>query len=164
MYDIGASTQRIDTVYAAYFVGNGSGITGITTAGTSINSGTSNVKIVSANGNVTVSVAGTSNVAVFGAVSSNIQSNLAVGNLSTVGQISAASNVTGGNIRTVGSVSATGNVTGNYILGNGALLSGIITSVSNINNGNSNVNIQNAGANITVSVNGVANTLSLIHI
>ena len=46
VYDIGTPTARIDTVYAAYLVGNGQGITGITTAGTSINSGTSNVKIV----------------------------------------------------------------------------------------------------------------------
>ena len=29
VYDIGAPTQRVDTVYAQYFVGNGSGITGV---------------------------------------------------------------------------------------------------------------------------------------
>ena len=37
VYDIGAAAQRIDTVYAQYFVGNGSLLTGITTAGTSLN-------------------------------------------------------------------------------------------------------------------------------
>ena len=141
VYDIGAPTQRIDTVYAQYFVGNGSLITGITTAGTSLDWGTSNVKIVSSSGNVTVSVGGTSNVAVFGATTSNIKATLAVGNLSTAGVISAAGNVTGGNLRTIGSISATGNVTGNYIFGNGALLTGIITTVANINNGNTSFKI-----------------------
>jgi len=54
-------------------------------------------------------------------------------------------------------VSATGNITGNYILGNGALLTGVSTSSSNINNGTSNVTIASANANITVSVGGTSN-------
>jgi len=54
-------------------------------------------------------------------------------------------------------LTANGNISGNYILGNGSLLSGIITSVANINNGNSNVSIDGAGANITMGVGGVAN-------
>ena len=62
------------------------------------------------------------------------------------------------NVLTVGgNVSAVGNVSGNYILGNGAFLSGVITSVANINNGTSNVNIASPGANITVSVGGTPN-------
>jgi hypothetical protein len=56
-----------------------------------------------------------------------------------------------------GAVSATGNVTGNYILGNGALLTGVITSVANINNGTSNVTVVSSGGNITVGVGGIAN-------
>ena len=43
------------------------------------------------------------------------------------------------------------------MLGNGAFLSGVITSVANINNGTSNVAIDTADGNITVGVNGVAN-------
>jgi hypothetical protein len=54
-----------------------------------------------------------------------------------------------------------GNISGNYILGNGALLSGIITSVANINNGLSNVSINTANANITMGVNGVANIVTV---
>ena len=54
-------------------------------------------------------------------------------------------------------ISVAGNVAGNYILGNGAFLSGVITSVANINNGNSNVAISTANANVTVSVSGVGN-------
>lgn len=48
-----------------YFVGNGSQLTGISTSTDRIFSGTSNVDIASANADVTVSVAGTPNVAVF---------------------------------------------------------------------------------------------------
>jgi hypothetical protein len=56
-----------------------------------------------------------------------------------------------------GAFSATGNVTGNYILGNGAFLSGVITSVANINNGTSNVTVVSSGGNITVGVGGTGN-------
>ena len=56
-----------------------------------------------------------------------------------------------------GLISTTGNVTGNYILGNGALLTGVITSVANINNGTSNVTVTSSGGNITVGVGGTAN-------
>ena len=57
----------------------------------------------------------------------------------------------------VGSVSAIGNVTGNYILGNGALLTGVSTTSSNINNGTSNVTVVSSGGNITVGVGGTGN-------
>ena len=53
-----------------------------------------------------------------------------------------------------GSVSVTGNITGNYILGNGALLTGVITSVANINYGNSNVTVVSAGGDVTVGIGG----------
>jgi len=57
--------------------------------------------------------------------------------MSTTGNISAAGTVTGGNLVTVGRVSATGNIQGNYILGNGALLTGLAGGVGTY--GNSNV-------------------------
>ena len=81
------------------------------------------------------------------------------GNILIVGLLSAGGNVTGGNVTTAGLISATGNVTGNYILGNGALLTGVITSVANINNGNSNVTVVSAGGNITVGVGGTGNVV-----
>lgn len=68
------------------------------------------------------------------------------------------------NILSVASVSATGNVTGNYILGNGACLTGVVTSVANINNGTSNVNIATANGNITMSVNGTSNIVIISNI
>jgi len=48
-------------------------------------------------------------------------------------------------------------VTGNYILGNGALLTGVITSVTNISNGTSNVSVVSSGGNVTVGVGGTGN-------
>jgi hypothetical protein len=103
------------------------GVTGIQS--TSISNGSSNVAIGSANANVTVSVAGTANVVV---VSANL-------------------------VGVTGNITASGNVTGNYFFGNGSQLSGIVTSVSNINNGTSNVAIGSANANVTVGVNGTGN-------
>ena len=79
------------------------------------------------------------------------------GLISATSSITAAANITGGNLLTAGLVSATGNVTGSYILGNGACLSGVITSVANINNGTSNVTVVSSGGNISVSVGGTSN-------
>jgi len=62
-----------------------------------------------------------------------------------------------GNIAVSGIVSATGNITGDYILGNGSQLSGIITSVANINSGTSNVTVVSSGGNVTVGVGGTGN-------
>jgi hypothetical protein len=94
----------------------------------SISSGTSNV-VVNSNANVTISSAGTDNV-------------LTISNTGTF---------------VSGVVSATGNITGNYILGNGALLTGVITSVANINLGSSNVTVVSSGGNVTVGVGGTGN-------
>jgi hypothetical protein len=87
----------------------------------------------------------------------SVSGNITGGNLLTSGLVSASSNVTGGNIITGGVVSATGNITGNFILGNGSQLTGIITSVSNVVNGDSNLNIATANANVTISVSTVGN-------
>lgn len=65
VYDIGTNALRFDTVYAKYFVGNGSLLTGISGGagnGTAIVNGTSNVAISTVNGNVTVGISGTGNV------------------------------------------------------------------------------------------------------
>ena len=83
--------------------------------------------------------------------------------------ISATGNITGGNVIASGtlyvgsfspsSISTTGNVTGNYILGNGSQLSGIITSVGNINLGTSNVTVVSSGGNVTVGIGGTSNVV-----
>jgi hypothetical protein len=66
-------------------------------------------------------------------------------------------NIASTGLKVTGTISASGNVTGNYILGNGALLTGVITSVANINSGTSNVTVVSSGGNITVGVAGTSN-------
>jgi hypothetical protein len=70
-------------------------------------------------------------------------------------------NIAGNTVLVLSSAGAnvTGNVTATYFLGNGSLLSGIITSVANINNGTSNVTVVSSGGNVTTSVGGTANVL-----
>ena len=65
--------------------------------------------------------------------------------------VSVVGNITGANIF-ASIVSASGNITGNYFQGNGACLTGVITSVTKIVNGTSNVNIPSTDGNIIVSV------------
>jgi hypothetical protein len=137
--------------------------TGNITGGNLITAG-----ILTATGNI-ISVANISggNFLTTGAVSAG-------GNILTSGMISATGNLygllaefgntiigslgvsTAGNLTANGFISATGNVTGNYFIGNGAQLTGIIST--SIANGNTNINIPAANGNIEISVNGAANT------
>jgi len=52
---------------------------------------------------------------------------------------------------------ANGNLSANFFTGNGSQLTGIITSVSNVSNGNSNLNIPSANGNVNISAVGNAN-------
>jgi len=54
---------------------------------------------------------------------------------------------------------ANGNVSANFFVGNGSALTGIITSVSNVSNGTSNLNIPAVNGNVNISVGGTANVL-----
>jgi hypothetical protein len=111
-------------------VGNGSLLTGITVSGgTAIVNGDSNVN-VTANGVVTIGIAGTGNVVVFGDTNTTFNTN----------------------------ISATGNVAGTYFIGNGALLTGISAGgTSNIANGTSNVTVTN-NSNVTIGIAGTTIT------
>ena len=142
--------------------GNVSATTNIT-GGNLVTGGT-----VSATGNATVGNLVTGGqVSATGNVTGNyLRASLdinAVGNVIATGHtgtsVSVTANITGGNINTGGQVSATGNITGNYILGNGASLTGVITSVANINSGTSNVTVTSSGGNITVGVGGSSNVV-----
>jgi len=82
-------------ITGSYFFGNGSQLTGIDA--TSIQNGTSNVRVVSSGGNVAVGIGGTSNVTVF----------------ATTGQY------------VTGLLSASGNITGSQFNGSGAGLTSI---------------------------------------
>lgn len=156
----------------------------------SISNGTSRVQIASSGGNVFANVAGTTilnlasdgmyvtgNILPTANITYDLGSNLARWNdlylaNSTIylgnAQLSAnataltLTNPQGGVTSFAGSVpdiTTTGNITGNFILGNGSQLSGIDTTL--ISNGNSNVSIPETGGNVTVSVGGQANVVSV---
>ena len=103
--------------------------------------GTSFLGFDTPDGNAFVTIAGTSNVAVFttsglnvtGAigVSSTVSAsgNVTGSNLNTSGLVSATGNLTGGNITTAGSVTAGGNVTGNNVVGNQGVYGNIFTTL-----------------------------------
>jgi hypothetical protein len=80
------------------------------------------------------------------------------GNDFTANNITTTNEITSGtDVYAFGDITAAGNITGDYILGNGALLSGVITSVSNINLGTSNVTVVSSGGNVAVGVGGSGN-------
>jgi len=133
-----------------YLFGDGSFLTNITAAAnvavSQIANGTSVISINGSGGTAAIQVAGTANVAVFQSSGAYIS-----------GLLNVTGNVDSANLRTTGLVSAAGNVTGNYILGNGALLTGVITSVANINLGTSNVTVTSSGGNVAVGIGGTPN-------
>jgi hypothetical protein len=112
-------------ITGSFILGNGSQLTGIDA--TSIQSGTSNVRVVSSGGNVTTGIGGTSNVVV----------------VATTGQFvtgvnSISGNITGGNVLTGGLISATGAITGAAMTGTSLTVSTGNVSCGNIVNTNAN--------------------------
>ena len=149
----GGLVSATGNVTGNYILGNGSQLTGIDA--TSIQSGNSNVRVVSSGGNVTVGVGGTGNVAVFATTGEYItgvlsaSGNVTGGNVLTGGLISAtstitsAANITGGNVLTGGLISATStitsaaNITGGNVLTGGLIsATSTITSAANVTGGN----------------------------
>ena len=122
----------------------------------SIQSGTSNVKLVGLNGDATVNIDGTSNIAAFRSTGAYITGILsATGNVTGDYIFGNGSQLTGlpatygnanvaaflpvysgnisANIITANAVSTTGNITGNYILGDGSQLTGLPATYSDSN-------------------------------
>jgi hypothetical protein len=127
----GGTISAVGNITGSYIFGNGSQLTGIDSTGISF--GTSNVKIVAANANATISIGGTANVAVYATTGEFI-----------TGLISATGNVIGGNVSTGGVITATGNITGGNVS-----TGGVVTVTGNVNGGNVNtVGLVSAGANV----------------
>ena len=116
----GTGMNVASNVTAAFFIGNGSQLTGITASSSgSFSNGNSNVSIPVASGNVLVSVSGTANVATFTnnsmnvAANANITGNLVVqGTNVTIGS-GTGGNISGANAITSNSYTANGALTGN---------------------------------------------------
>jgi hypothetical protein len=129
--DIGSASNKFNSIYAGYYYGNGSQLTGISAGNSnSIISGNSNVKIVSAGGNVTIGIGGIGNIVV----------------------------VSGAGEYVTGVVSASGNITAPYFVGNGSLLTGITTvaaaNTAQTVTANAQANITSVGTLTSLSVTG----------
>ena len=111
-----ATFNQYANVRAGYFIGNGSQLTGITSAAFAnyISNGTSNVNILTANGNVTVSVNGNANVVTVTGTGINVAGTLNTTGNANVGNIGATNGVftnVSGNGSGLSSITG-GNVTG----------------------------------------------------
>lgn len=149
---------------AAYLHGDGSFVSNAAFAGNTIRNGTSNVKVGTLNGNVSMTVGNTSNIVVVTesalSVAGNVNANYFVGDFSgniIADSISASGNITGGNLLTGGLISVAGNVTAGNILGganvNAVTHTGTTVSVSaNVTAGNILTGgVVSATGNITTS-------------
>lgn len=145
----------------------------ISTSG--LSNGTSNIAIANS-ANISLSIAGTPNVAVFAntgvyitgvaSVSGNITgSNIntgglisATGNVTSGGIVSATGTITGGNLVTIGAASAGGNITGGNILTGGVVsATGNVTGNYFIGNGSQLTGVAASSVNASALV---GNTLS----
>jgi hypothetical protein len=146
-------------VSGSFFVGNGSALTGIDAAG--IQSGNSNVRVVSSGGNVTVGIGGTANIAVFSTLGANV-----TGWVDATGNLNAAGNVaftgTAQNIN-IGTSQTTGNVTVGSAAQTGTILIGQSTYPQTINIGHG---ITGSGNTKTIQIgeNGADGSTTLIDI
>jgi hypothetical protein len=137
----------VGNVEAAYFIGNGSQLTGIDA--TAIQNGTANVRTFN-NANVTVSASGNANVLVVTgtganiAGTANVSGNLSANNITTGS--GSGGNISGANVISANTFTASANITAANFIGNFA-------------NGNSDVNIPAANGNINFDVAGTANVV-----
>jgi hypothetical protein len=143
------------------------GVAGVT----GIASGTSNLSIPVANGNVTISATGVPNVVVVGPLGATVTGNLNVTNTANIGNIVVPGTIVAtGTIQGIGditgvAITASGNLTsGAYIFGDGGYLSNVTSVTSGatqIGNSTTIMAVTGASGNITTQVNGVANILTL---
>jgi len=172
VYDIGRPNRRFDSIHAAYFYGNGAGITGLTTGGLANGTTTLNTAF---NGNITFNISGVPNVAVFSAnavlintgltVTGNLQANSFVGNGSQLTDVDAVSISSGnssvqfdqanGNVNI--SVHGTANVV--TVTPSGLQVQGNLVAGNIIGNITGNLAISGANTGVLFNDSGVANAV-----
>jgi hypothetical protein len=128
-----------------FFLGNGSQLTGIDT--NLIKNGSSNVRILTANGNISMDVNATSNVVVVTDAGINV-----------TGTVSASGNVTGQNLFTGGNVSATGDMLANNVRTDNVIST---TELGIFTGSNGNILIQPNGSGNIILANTYINGLQL---
>ena len=165
---VGGAVDVSGNITASYFLGNGSQLTGIDA--TSIQSGTSNMKVVSASGNIAGNIAGNTILTLSSTgllVTGSIQATNGFVGLDATKISNGTSQVqvlaSGGNIEanvagaTVAVISSSGiAITGNLSVTGNASLSGNILG-DRVQNGTTSFDIQTPDGNANISVGGVAN-------
>ena len=150
-----------NNVSANFFTGNGSLLTGVTTA--SISNGNSNVNIPLANGNINFSAEGNANILIVTGTGANITGNLTTNNIITGN--GAGGNIINANVISANTFIASSNVTaGNANLGNLAIanfFSGAGNNLSNISAGNVTGQVGNSLVSGTVYTNAQPNITSV---
>lgn len=146
-------------ITGSYILGNGSQLTGIDA--TSIQNGTSNVRVLSSGGNVSIGIGGTSNIAVFSTLGANVTGWLgATGNLGVAGNV--AFTGTSQNID-IGTSQTTGNVTIGGASQTGTLTMGQSTTSQTVNIGHG-ATASGFTKTIQIGENGLAGSATLIDI
>ena len=157
-----ANISATANVTASYYFGNGSQLTGVSaaTSGFPVTAGTSNIAAAT-DGNIGVTVAGTSNVVTFASTGEYVTGLIsATGNIVSSANINAASAfVNAGAVLATGRVeagttmSAAGNITGaNIITGGLITATGNITSAANVAGGNVLATTIVSGASVLGSI------------
>jgi hypothetical protein len=155
----GGIVSATGNITGSYFLGNGSQLTGIDA--TSIQNGTSNVRVVSSGGNVAIGIGGTSNVAVFSTLGANIAGWAGItGNLGVGGNVEFTGTTQNINI---GTSQTTGNATVGGATQTGTILIGQSTYPQTINIGHG---VTGSGNTKTIQIgeNGAAGSTTIIDI
>jgi hypothetical protein len=164
--------SAIGNISGSYILGNGSLLTGLPATYGNANVAaylptytgamTALTGAVTTTGNITAG--NISATGIIGTLSTAAQTNIT--SVGTLNSLAVTANINSGNLLTVGQVSATGNITGSYILGNGALLTGVgintygnadvanylPTYTGNISSGN--INVTDTIISATISATG----------
>ena len=130
--------------------------TGITLNGSIVSTFAGNV--LSVTGNVTGSYFNGTGISITGNVISalNVTPNIAGGNITTPGRVSATGNITGGNIITVGAISALS------VSASGSVIGSLISTTGNVTSGNINTGgLVSATGNVTSSGNIAGGNISI---
>jgi hypothetical protein len=151
-------------VSGTYLLGNGSQLTGISSL-TTISAGTTNMTVNGSGGNISATIGGTSNVAVFASTGINVLGTIsASGNISAAGNIitGVTGNITGGNISTAGLITATGNIISTANVSGGNLTTGSqVVATGNVTGGNIRTAGQVVAATATAITAGGSQSVGL---